>query len=510
MTLYTTLTRQLCLRWRRMLFSLFLGMFFIFAISKNEKYHSNGPYYIAQETTWKDQYESNHGNTSKSISNVHNRDIKVEENIMISKKNIHKPRTLKKEKEKISIAKAKNIEKKSRENHNKNLNKNKKKKNASRRKYSGGLHEDKNKKLFCTIPESLPPVLESRRNHATAACERLKVQLPLRWRLPKSPSPSMLTKLRWDRNHHLIYCNIPKAASTTWSWHLLRAVGVKDDVIASVDNAHILMKEYLPYPETDDVKTDILDSALKFLVTRHPFERLVSAYKNKIADPLIKRHKYQNIQKELIAQYYGELPKEDQPKVPSFRDFCRYVIKEVETWLEHDAQGGKYQPDQHWTPQTFICSPCNIQYDIFSDMSTMNSDAEYIGKQCGLEDVIKTTIQLNPSTGSLFNQSKASTANSTLVDRDSQSFSVNVQHQMETNENRSSEKVQEYENNSNHAMDIKITQHQRDMNSSLIDGNPNNMDKQIVINLTEPLNKPLKNINYYENYFLELSELEIK
>ncbi|XP_071551795.1 uncharacterized protein [Panulirus ornatus] len=186
------------------------------------------------------------------------------------------------------------------------------------------------------------------------------------------------------------YCNV---ASTTWAWHLLRALGVKDEVIATSENVHILLKERVPPPKAQDFKKGLLDGTLKFLVTRHPFQRLVSAYKNKIVWDTKHRHQYVALAQTIMKQHQN--PNSSDLVLPTFRHFCHHVADSIETWLLQPETSS--WPDRHWMPITYICSPCHLEYDVYCKMDTMDADTSFIANQCGLSHIINHNLVLNPS-----------------------------------------------------------------------------------------------------------------
>nr|XP_053647520.1 carbohydrate sulfotransferase 8-like [Cherax quadricarinatus] len=185
------------------------------------------------------------------------------------------------------------------------------------------------------------------------------------------------------------YCTV---ASTTWTWHLLRAVGVKDSVISSYHNPHFLLKDRVPPPTPLDHEIGFLNDALIFLVSRHPFHRLVSAYKNKIVEADKRRTHYVDLRRSILKVYQGDT----NVTMPTFTDFCHYVADSLEAWLLDPD--GYSRPDQHWMPITYICSPCIIDYTVYSKLETMESDTRFIADQCGLGQIINYSMKLNPST----------------------------------------------------------------------------------------------------------------
>ncbi|XP_064112976.1 carbohydrate sulfotransferase 11-like [Macrobrachium nipponense] len=230
---------------------------------------------------------------------------------------------------------------------------------------------------------------------AQEACERLRDELPLRWkRKDRGPSSGILSKLRWDPKRHLVYCHLPKVASTTWAWHLLRSAGLKDEEIAAHPNVHILLRERLPPPSVEDHDNEFLKDSLAFVVSRHPYHRLVSAYKNKIIEAEKRRQHYVDLRTLILERYHRQKDLTNST-MPTFRDFCEYIADTTEDWLSD--LNHKEPPDPHWMPMTYMCSPCNLHYDIYSKMETMEEDARFISAQCGLEDVIRPGAMFNPS-----------------------------------------------------------------------------------------------------------------
>ena len=75
-----------------------------------------------------------------------------------------------------------------------------------------------------------------------------------------------------------IIFSLNEVASTTWSWYLLRAAGISDSAIRSHDNVHVLLQKELPPPNKDEGKQQNYEDSLKLVASRHPYERLVSAY----------------------------------------------------------------------------------------------------------------------------------------------------------------------------------------------------------------------------------------
>lgn len=85
-----------------------------------------------------------------------------------------------------------------------------------------------------------------------------------------------------NRKHHLIWCNVFKAASTSWMYNFnilagysalfLRKTNIVPLTLARRKYQRISM-EQLERAQNDSIT---------FVVVRHPFERLLSAYRDKL------------------------------------------------------------------------------------------------------------------------------------------------------------------------------------------------------------------------------------
>ena len=130
----------------------------------------------------------------------------------------------------------------------------------------------------------------------------------------------------------------------------------------------------------------------RFLVVRHPLERLLSAYRDKIEDKgsrpgkpywskalkMIKLHRRHDDPPAQASgpgdASAGALVRKAGPPAPlTFPEFLRSVAQQ-------DVG------DEHWKPYFAFCTPCNVNYDLIGKFETLEEDNQYIASQLGIDD----------------------------------------------------------------------------------------------------------------------------
>jgi len=196
-------------------------------------------------------------------------------------------------------------------------------------------------------------------------------------------APEMLSKrntLIWDMKDQLIYCRIAKVASSTWTTNMLR---LDPTFNSDLPESKRWLKEFgareneafrkYPVPKTEAERRSALVTATKFLVVRHPLDRLVSSYLDKVADtskePNLLKHRDV---KNAILTNSGK--KSEPGIVPSFAEFIDYVVKETsELSSPRDWKGV-----MTWKSYFSKCLPCDVKYDVIMKLETHKEDEKWL------------------------------------------------------------------------------------------------------------------------------------
>lgn len=143
-----------------------------------------------------------------------------------------------------------------------------------------------------------------------------------------------------------------------------------------------LARKKFPRPQLNELY-ESLSTSLSFLFVRDPFERIISAYRDKFEDG--KNHFYRRLGRR-ISFRFRRRPNRRRLS-PTFREFVNYLI------FQHSRNS---QPlDEHWAPIYKFCTPCSIPFKIIGKVETFNRDSEYIIRQAGLESLLLGKMPLS-------------------------------------------------------------------------------------------------------------------
>ena len=102
-----------------------------------------------------------------------------------------------------------------------------------------------------------------------------------------------------------------------------------------------------------------------FSTVRHPFERIVSAYQDKIVDGT-------TLKKSLQKKYGGV----------SFNDFTNMILDDSDKKCQ---KPNKCHMNVHWKPFISRCGYCDIAYNIIVKAETIAEDQKYLGLMANIE-----------------------------------------------------------------------------------------------------------------------------
>ena len=206
-----------------------------------------------------------------------------------------------------------------------------------------------------------------------------------------------------DDKHKLLYCYVPKVACTNWKRVLMILMGKTNhtdplQIVANVSHRMHVFRRLSDY-KTEEIQHR-LKNYMKFMFVRHPFERLLSAYRNKFLQNSSNSDYFRvRFGKQIIKQFRPNATKQslNLGHDVQFEEFVRYIIDP--RTVAHSAY------NEHWRPMANLCLPCQINYDIIGKYETLEEDAKYVLDKVKLSKKVKFPRSDRPSsTGNLLNQ----------------------------------------------------------------------------------------------------------
>ena len=179
------------------------------------------------------------------------------------------------------------------------------------------------------------------------------------------------------------YCFIPKSASSTLK--TLMSLSAPKGTVAKVHKSKgrmhypsVLKSFGLRLISTNDFRK--LRNYTKFVAFRHPFTRLVSAYKDKMC------HNGKGNQR-FIKGVHNYMNKQHKPRYytdwrVTFEEFVDYILSG--------------HMNRHWQPVQDMCDMCNIRYDSVLRLETFSHDIpNVLTNVLGLDDSILNDFSKN-------------------------------------------------------------------------------------------------------------------
>ncbi|CAL1544542.1 unnamed protein product, partial [Lymnaea stagnalis] len=206
------------------------------------------------------------------------------------------------------------------------------------------------------------------RNHIQRSCKTLGLGNRLNY------TKSMMKHIIVDDKNKLLYCAIPKVASTTWRRIFLILSGrtdVNNPLSFKADDVHHKYREHVIYLSTfskEEIQIRLKDY-YKFVFVREPFERLLSAFRNKfVTQTNASKYFKANFGKQIIDTYRVTPPANHEGDGVTFTEFVEYIVDPTK----------EIPMNEHWEKYETLCNPCLVNYDFIGKLESIETDGQYV------------------------------------------------------------------------------------------------------------------------------------
>uniref|UniRef100_A0A669Q3Z5 Carbohydrate sulfotransferase n=1 Tax=Phasianus colchicus TaxID=9054 RepID=A0A669Q3Z5_PHACC len=234
-----------------------------------------------------------------------------------------------------------------------------------------------NAKILATFADSFPGPTEDwltiqndRRNTLASICQKNNL-IKLKSKLDSHVASQIFV----EHKHKFIYCEVPKVGCSNWKRTIFILQEGLNVEASEIEHDHIhqtsLIKRLSAFPPA--IQEEFLNNYTKVMFTRHPLERLVSAYRDKLLH--FEPYYSTTVANQIKAMFRKN--KNSSEKV-SFQEFVSFITSKPPNTL-----------DIHWKPMFLLCDPCNIHYDILGKYETLGLDSEQVLKAIGAPESLQ-------------------------------------------------------------------------------------------------------------------------
>ncbi|KAF3706000.1 Carbohydrate sulfotransferase 8 [Channa argus] len=187
-------------------------------------------------------------------------------------------------------------------------------------------------------------------------------------------SQRQVSRVYVEDQFRLLYCEVPKAGCSNWKRVLMVLGGSSTSTrdiphdVAHYGNHLRRLESYVQGGIAERLR-----SYTKVLFVREPFERLVSAYRDKFESPNSYYHPV--FGRPIISRYRANATRSALRTGAgvTFREFVQYLL-DVRRPVGMDI---------HWEPISQLCNPCLLRYNFIGKFESLAEEANFLLQRIG-------------------------------------------------------------------------------------------------------------------------------
>ncbi|GAA6228622.1 carbohydrate sulfotransferase 8-like isoform X1 [Lates japonicus] len=187
-------------------------------------------------------------------------------------------------------------------------------------------------------------------------------------------SQRQVSRVYVEDRSRLLYCEVPKAGCSNWK-RVLMVLGGSATSTRDIPHDAAHYANHLRRLESYDRAgiAERLRSYIKVLFVREPFERLVSAFRDKFESPNSYYHPV--FGRPIISRYRTNATRTALRTGAgvTFREFIQYLL-DVRRPVGMDI---------HWEPVSQLCNPCLLRYNFIGKFESLEEEANFLLRSVG-------------------------------------------------------------------------------------------------------------------------------
>eukprot|EP00092_Neocalanus_flemingeri_P016665 GFUD01018028.1.p1 GENE.GFUD01018028.1~~GFUD01018028.1.p1 ORF type:complete len:470 (+),score=128.33 GFUD01018028.1:311-1720(+) len=225
--------------------------------------------------------------------------------------------------------------------------------------------------------------------------------------------PAVSSKVMYAmKSKSLVWCPVYKAASTNWMHNLLHLAGKTEDEVKKIIKDHPNQpndqgRVVAPVTSLSNIRQIAeQEDAKLLLIVRHPFDRLVSAFRDKLEQchgpqncTLDNNWYYKQYGKKIVTQYRNEAVRRLGEDFFAEKNYFGSPLPVMRTWrseslpswwefVQYILHTSPSSYDEHWKPASLYCSVCSFPYNYILHFENIQQEEKFFAQEMSASDLI--------------------------------------------------------------------------------------------------------------------------